>query len=616
MLTRATSLAVLCAAVALASPPGSDVMRALAVLAAVVAIVVGPRLRAERFVETAASGVALVAGLLVARLTTEDAPIAGSLGDRAVLLGLPMLFLAAMRAMMRAPAFGAKATLASALVALVASGRVTRGYVFFGMSVLFVSYALMALRAEDPSRAPAKNLTRRHRAVVVAAFGIGLGITIALGLTLPPLYAGMLDRLGSRWLQARAGFSESMSLGSLEGLYQSDRVVLRVRGEVPTHLRGMVWDQYGGRTWDAHAALEPREVIETDTSYEGAATEVEYARTPQRYFMPLGADHVASSGGVVERDVYGVFSANEIITSKRVWFDAGDVVPSRGPNEFDLGVPRYLAPTLDDLLRRWGVVRTLPPAERIEIIRNRLLTDYTYSLEFEREPSNEPVVDFLTNEKSGHCEYFASAFVLLSRRAEVPARLVGGYRVEERSPFGYAIVRDRHAHAWAEVWLEERWQTEDPTPPASVGITGSTETGVFGALIDGLRTSWEVVDDWLGRRTAFEFAMVLVLLGFGWLGMRALRGRKNKSTRRAADVVAPELPVLLAALTQRGIPIEPSDTLARIRTLLDDGGFDIANARDVGEALAAYEALVYGGIGEASSIRRRLVEVTAALAPA
>ncbi len=614
-LSRTTALAVLCAAAALAAPPGSEAMRALAVLSALVAVALGPRLVAERFVETAASGVALVVGLLVARLTAADAPIAGALGDRAVLLGLPMLFLAAMRSMMKAPAFGAKATLAAALVALVASGRVNRGYVFIGMSVLFVAYALMALRAEDPSRATAKDLTPRHRAVVVSAFAIGLGITVTLGLTLPPLYAGMLDRLSARWLQGRVGFSESMNLGSLEGLYQSDRVVLRVRGEIPTHVRGMVWDEYNGRRWDARGGREPREIVETPTSYDGAETEVEYAGTPQRYFVPLGADHVASSGGVMDRDVYGTLSANEIIASKRMWFDAGEVAPSRGPNEFDLGVPRYLSPSLDDLLRRWGVTRELPPAERIEIIRTRLLADYTYSLEFQRDPADEPIIDFLTNEKSGHCEYFASAFVLLARRAEVPARLIGGYRVEERSPFGYAIVRDLHAHAWAEVWLEDRWRTEDPTPASMSGSVSNAETGLFAALVDGARTGWEVVDDWLGRRSAFEFAMALVVLGFGWLGLRSLRGRTKKVARKGVEFVAPELPLLLAELAKKGIVITPADTLSLIRARLESSDV-IVNARDITEVLADYEAHVYGGIGEASSIRLRLAEVTRGLAPA
>ena len=615
MLSRTTALAVLCAAIALAYPPGSDAMRALAVLVAVVPLIVGPRLLAERFVETAAAGVSLVVGLLVARLTAADAPISGALGDRAVLLGLPMLFLAAMRAMMKAPAFGAKGTLAAALVALVADGRVDRGYVFIVAAVAFVAVALVALREADPSRARAKDLTRRHRAVVAAAFGLGLGLTITLGLTLPKLYAGVLERLSSRWLQARTGFSDSMNLGSLEGLYQSDRVVLRVRGQVPTHVRGMVWDQYNGRRWDVTAALEPREIVETPTTAPNAETEIEYAGSPQRYFVPLGADNIATSGGVMDRDGYGTLAVNEAISSKRLWFDGGEVAPSRGPNEFDLGVPRYMSPSLDKLLRTWGVSRSLPAAERIKIIRTRLLTDYTYSLQFERDASGEPIIDFLTNGKSGHCEFFASAFVLLARRAEVPARLIGGYRVEERSPFGYAIVRDRHAHAWAEVWINERWTTEDPTPPSALS-EGDTETGLFSALVDGLRTSWEVVDDWLGRRTAFEFAMVLVVLGFGWLGLRALRGRAKRVVRDTVHEVAPELPLLLAALSKRGLVVEPADTLSAIRTRLDAEEARIVNARDITSVLADYEAHVYGGVGEGSVIRRRIAEVTRGLASA
>ena len=39
----------------------------------------------------------------------------------------------------------------------------------------------------------------------------------------------------------------------------------------------------------------------------------------------------------------------------------------------------------------------------------------------------------------------------LLRAEGIPARLVTGYRIAERNPFGdYAIVRERHAHAWTE----------------------------------------------------------------------------------------------------------------------------------------------------------------------
>jgi protein-glutamine gamma-glutamyltransferase len=67
------------------------------------------------------------------------------------------------------------------------------------------------------------------------------------------------------------------------------------------------------------------------------------------------------------------------------------------------------------------------------------------------------VDDFLFVSRRGFCEHYASAFVVLMRAAGIPARVVTGYQGGELNPLGdYWIVRQRDAHAWAEVWLAGR----------------------------------------------------------------------------------------------------------------------------------------------------------------
>ena len=81
--------------------------------------------------------------------------------------------------------------------------------------------------------------------------------------------------------------------------------------------------------------------------------------------------------------------------------------------------------------------------------------------------SKDPADDFLFNSKRGFCEHYATSFVYLMRAAGVPARIVTGYQGSELNPNGnYLIVRQSDAHAWAEVWLENRgWVRVDPPPP-------------------------------------------------------------------------------------------------------------------------------------------------------
>jgi hypothetical protein len=77
----------------------------------------------------------------------------------------------------------------------------------------------------------------------------------------------------------------------------------------------------------------------------------------------------------------------------------------------------------------------------------------------------DPVDDFIFGEKKGYCEHFASAFAYLMRAAGVPARIVIGYLGGDSNPYGdYLIVKQYHAHAWVEIFLDNQgWMRLDPT---------------------------------------------------------------------------------------------------------------------------------------------------------
>lgn len=91
---------------------------------------------------------------------------------------------------------------------------------------------------------------------------------------------------------------------------------------------------------------------------------------------------------------------------------------------------------------------------------------YSYSLRADIvDPSIDPVEDFIVNRQAGHCEYFASAMALMLRAADIPSRLVSGFKGGERNAYsGALVVEERHAHAWVEAKVGGRWLTFDPTP--------------------------------------------------------------------------------------------------------------------------------------------------------
>ena len=81
------------------------------------------------------------------------------------------------------------------------------------------------------------------------------------------------------------------------------------------------------------------------------------------------------------------------------------------------------------------------------------------------EPLDGDTIDqFLFNNRQGFCEHYAAAFVTLMRAAGIPARVVTGYQGGEFNRVSdYMLVRQRDAHAWAEVYLNGHWQRVDPT---------------------------------------------------------------------------------------------------------------------------------------------------------
>lgn len=630
MKARLLALAVLLvgAAIAFASPPSVAVV---AIALPLFGVVTGPRFRVDRIGQAAITIAAMIAGVLVPRvLVGEEAALEDPavLGERALLLAMPMLAVAAARAPLHSPVFGDRLTLTAALVALTGAGRSLSGFAYPLLAALAVAAGLAALYVRDPGRPAPKLLHPRH--VLAIAFGgaAALGLTALAWWSLPRLHDAALARFAARWARARTGIADTMSLGDLTGMLQSDTIVMRVRGGAPPLLRATALTTYAAGRWEADTALPGVEVVETPTepSAPEGLIEIEHARKPSRYFVPLGARDVVVSTGVFQRDALQLHRPSTKFEAKRVWFAVSGGPTPLAPRAADQQVPRSIRPALGEIVRKWGAAEG-PPSARVAAIAARLEADYRYSLTFERKRGADPVIQFLTLDPQGHCEYFATAMALLARTAGVPARLITGYRVTEASPFGYHVVRERNAHSWVEVWQGDRWVTVDPTPAADLAAASSATTPLLGALADGVSTAWERVDDWLGKRSAFEMSLMLVGLVALLILARVLRGRVARA--RASVAVDPPLPgfsLLARALAGRGLARGVDETLSRFAARLE-AQIEARGDREVGgegievgsiearsaELVRRYELLRYAGRGDAAAIDREMADLARAV---
>ena len=131
-------------------------------------------------------------------------------------------------------------------------------------------------------------------------------------------------------------------------------------------------------------------------------------------------------------------------------------------------------------------------AQAVTLVQTHLLSHYRYNLDVPSLQSSHPLEDFLLTRKTGYCEHYATAMVIMLRSVGIPARLVTGFLATEWNEFGgYYTVRQRDAHAWVEVYFPQSgWITMDPTPPAPEAIGASWWQSANSAM-DSIRLKWD-----------------------------------------------------------------------------------------------------------------------------
>jgi hypothetical protein len=164
-------------------------------------------------------------------------------------------------------------------------------------------------------------------------------------------------------------------------------------------------------------------------------------------------------------------------------------------------------------------------ADRVRALEQYLLRTGRYSdtpPAIDEDSDRSPLEAFLFDEMAAHCEYYASALVVLTRSLGLPARLVNGFAGGRDNRIGGFVELSRsHAHAWTEVHYERAgWVRYDATPP---NLRQSAEASLL--LDERIRQLASAMEHWWFQRViGFDRSDQLSTIKRVWL---ALGGAKN-----------------------------------------------------------------------------------------
>jgi transglutaminase-like putative cysteine protease len=284
-------------------------------------------------------------------------------------------------------------------------------------------------------------------------------------------------------------YRSTTAIGHIGTMKLSDDIVLRVEAgageDTPILLHGASYNRYNSAAWFARDAgfdtLAPESDGTTWKLQDG--TQPVKSMTVSAYLtggkgilaLPRGTstiEHLTVGGAKQNR--LGAVQVQEgpgLVTYKAR--SARDAASEGPPTDADVSLPPNEAPVVSRIAGELGLAAQ-DPRKALQTVAGYFEKNFAYSLyQGERKLGTTPLEDFFLRSKAGHCEYFATAAVLLLRAAGIPARYATGYSVQEFSKLeNLYIVRARHAHAWARAYVDGSWLDFDTTPASWAVVEG------------------------------------------------------------------------------------------------------------------------------------------------
>lgn len=344
------------------------------------------------------------------------------------------------------------------------------------LTVLLVTTALVALHQ------PGQN--RFNRGTLKVA-----GVMLLQAMPLMTVLFLVFPRFGPLWTvplkthAAKTGMSDFMKPGDVATLSQSADVAFRVKfdGAIPAksdlYWRGLVFSRLEQDVWSGlgYYDVPPNEQRQNEVVVEGTPLRYTVIIEPTQQNWLYGLHYArARSAGIMASSDYRLVSPAPVETEYMYRVNSwGDVAVEQELSEWRRNTETKLPPQGNPQTRQLALDLHAAAASDEGFVDSVLSfftsESYVYTLRPGRLAGSDSIDQFMFQSRRGFCEHFASSFVFMMRSAGVPARVVAGYQGGEINPLNKTvIVHQFDAHAWAEVWLDNKgWVRVDPTNAVS-----------------------------------------------------------------------------------------------------------------------------------------------------
>ncbi|MFG1908024.1 transglutaminaseTgpA domain-containing protein [Kribbella sp. NPDC048928] len=354
------------------------------------------------------------------------------------------------------------------------------------------------LDAAEPVEASALGQAGRRIGLTVVAIA---ALLPALLPTLPEgvIGNGLAGGTGGTGLGASISSTNPM-LDMGRNLKRGDNVVALTYKGGPaggTYLRLTALDRFDGNTWQIGPRPEETKIdgnLAAPPGYTGdpaklpqTSMEINVTRDLRSQLVPVpyplhsislkrdwkydpGAlDVMSSNGGIVAGKKYKLTAYDLKPTPEQLH----DSITTGAPDQYTLNVPEK---TPDVIRRLANDITAGAQGNKFEAaveiqdwFRNG---QFTYSTQNVKGSGMAALEDFLTTNKEGYCEQFATGMALMARILGIPARVGIGFLPGTSGKDGEYTVRMHDMHAWPELYFQGvGWVRFEPTPSARVATT-------------------------------------------------------------------------------------------------------------------------------------------------